>query len=443
MFDFGQSLLTMGAEEQEKMLGNATPGQQRAALEMGVGFNNRNRRETRGQARQQKRDGYHDLDRLNHVVEKENEAHDFFGKGLTDWQKGVTGSNPSKDATNLKKQFDDYESSVLSTVPDGGKRHTALAESLPKIKDTFLKQGHQFAVDKLNERSRTVLDKGLQRIAKGALGATDEKGVQAHDDAAFDLINKYVLSEAKFDEKDADAMYDKYLGYAGVEKPKPVEVPTAGEAVGHGDERQAMAAKEKVEEPPAEMPEKSSAQHAREMEEKAVDDRSSGKLAGADNDTHREKSAGTDRNTDPKPWTPDGSVEIARKYLGSADWSVDSEKDNFPSGTNKCNKFVYDALEESGAKVPLINDDRNPFTDEKYPPVATDWEDKEKEIEGWVVVDNPKTGDVASDGKHVGIVSGVETTVSASSREDKVVENDWGFRSGQAGKITFRRYVKE
>ena len=222
----------MGAEEQKKMLGNATPGQQRAALEMGVGFNNRNRRETRGQARQQKRDGYHDLDRLNHVVEKENEAHDFFGKGLTDWQKGVTGSNPSKDATNLKKQFDDYESSVLSTVPDGGKRHTALAESLPKIKDTFLKQGHQFAVDKLNERSRTVLDKGLQRIAKGALGATDEKGVQAHDDAAFDLINKYVLSEAKFDEKDADAMYDKYLGYAGVEKPKPVEVPTAGEAVG-------------------------------------------------------------------------------------------------------------------------------------------------------------------------------------------------------------------
>ena len=196
MFDFGQSLLTMGADEQKKMLGNATPGQRRAALEMGVGFNNQYKRDTRQQARQQKRDGYHDLDRLNHVVEKENEAHDFFGKGLTDWQKSVTGSNPSRDATNLKKQFDDYEQSMLSTVPKGGKRHTALADSLPKIKDSFLKQGHQFAVDKLNERSRTVLDKGLQRIAKGALGAKDEKGVQAHDDAAFDLINKYVLSEA-------------------------------------------------------------------------------------------------------------------------------------------------------------------------------------------------------------------------------------------------------
>jgi len=44
-----------------------------------------------------------------------------------------------------------------------------------------------------------------------------EDGVKAHDDAAFDLINKYVTSEAKFDEKDADAMYDKYLGYAGVD----------------------------------------------------------------------------------------------------------------------------------------------------------------------------------------------------------------------------------
>jgi len=63
----------------------------------------------------------------------------------------------------------------------------------------------------------------LQRLAKGALGAKDKKDIQAHDDAAFDLINKYVLSEAKFDEKDADAMYDKYLGYAGVEKAEAAE----------------------------------------------------------------------------------------------------------------------------------------------------------------------------------------------------------------------------
>ncbi|MDD3311013.1 MAG: hypothetical protein PHP91_02645, partial [Pseudodesulfovibrio sp.] len=193
MFDFGKSLLAMGAEEQQKALDSATPGQ-RPALErgVGVGFNNRFKGEDREQARRQKRDAYRDLDRLNHVVEAENDAHDFFTRGLADWRKGVTGKDPSGDATNLKKQFDDYEQSMLSMVPKGGRRHTALSESLPKIKDTFLKQGHQFALDKLNERSRTVLDKGLRRIAKGALGAKDEKAVQAHDDAAFDLINKYV-----------------------------------------------------------------------------------------------------------------------------------------------------------------------------------------------------------------------------------------------------------
>ncbi|MDD3311959.1 hypothetical protein [Pseudodesulfovibrio sp.] len=217
MFDFGKSLIDMDPDEQRKMLGNATSGQRKSALEMGIGFNNQNRQQ---QGRQQKTDAFHDLDRLNFTVEKENEAHDFFGKGLTDWQKGVTGKQPSRDAANLKKQFDDYEQSVLSSVPRGGKRHAALADSLPRIKDGFLKQGRQFAVDKLNERSRNVLDKGLRRIAKGALGARDEKGVQAHDDAAFDLINKYVLSEAMFDEKDADAMYDKYLGYAGVDMEK-------------------------------------------------------------------------------------------------------------------------------------------------------------------------------------------------------------------------------
>jgi hypothetical protein len=216
MFDFGKSLINMNPDEQKKMLGNATPGQRKTALEMGIGFKNQNQQ----QQRQQKRDAYHDLDRLNTIVENENEAHDFFGKSLVNWQKSVTGKKPSKDATNLKKQFDEYEHGILSNYPKEGKRHGALSETLPKIKDDFLKQGHQFALNKLNERSQNVLDKGLQRLAKGALGAGDENGIQAHDDQAFDLINKYVLSEAKFDGKDADAMYDKYLSYAGVDLEK-------------------------------------------------------------------------------------------------------------------------------------------------------------------------------------------------------------------------------
>lgn len=265
MFDFGKSLINMNPDEQKKMLDNATPGQRKTALEMGIGFKNQNQRQ---QQRQQKRDAYHDLDRLNTIVEKENDAHDFFGKGLGDWQKNVTGKKPSKDATNLKKQFDDYEHGLLSDLPKGGKRYGALSKSLPKIKDGFLKQGHQFALDKLNERSKSVLDKGLQRIAKGALGAKDENGIQSHDDQAFDLINQYVTSEAKFDEKDADAMYDKYLGYAGVAKEEPEE-PVAKAAQAEKEqlapEKVALAAEKESVEPEAGEG-KSSAQHAREME---------------------------------------------------------------------------------------------------------------------------------------------------------------------------------
>ncbi|WP_319469518.1 hypothetical protein [uncultured Pseudodesulfovibrio sp.] len=217
MFKFGKSLMTMHPEDQKTALRNATGAQRRFASEMGIGINGKySQNRQRPRQRQQKRDAFHDLDRLNHVIEKENEAHDFFGGLLGDWQKGVTGKSPSKDATSLKSQFDDYEHGILSELPKGGKRHTALSESLPKIKDGFLSQGHQFAMDKLNERSRNVLGSGLKRIAKDALGAKTDEEFQQHDDRAADLINKYVLTEAKFDEKDADVFYDQFLKDAGV-----------------------------------------------------------------------------------------------------------------------------------------------------------------------------------------------------------------------------------
>jgi hypothetical protein len=293
MFDFGNSLLTMDPDEQKKMLANRTPGQRKSALEMGIGFKNQNQRQ---QQRQQEWDAYRGLDRLNTIVEKENEAHDFFSNGLADWQKNVTGKQSARDAVNLRKQFDDYESSILSTVPKGGKRHAALTDSLPKIKNGFLKESHQFALDKLNQHTRTILDKGLQRIAKGALGSKTRDDIKAHDDAAFDLINKYVLSEAKFDEKDADIMYDKYLGYAGVEKPKPAE----GEAQKHGDRQEAIASEAKGEVAPVDEPSKSSAQHAREMEKRAEKGNASDKLAGAD------------KSYESKDWAPEERVDFAR-----------------------------------------------------------------------------------------------------------------------------------
>lgn len=280
MFDFGKSLMTMNRDEQKLALEKATPGQRNTALEMGIGFKGQSK--NTAQPRQQKRDAYHDLDRLNHIVEKENEAHDFFGKGLTDWQKGVTGKSPSKDAGTLKKQFDEYEQTTLADLPKGGKRHTALAETLPKLKDGFLKQGHQFALDKLNERSRSVLGQGLKRIAGDAIGAQDDETFQRHDDQAAELINQYVLSEASFDEKDADEFYDRFLKDAGVPSAAELAEQKAGaqppeqraqamtaESVGDDKEAQAqpMAEKEEASEQEQTLP-KSSSQEAREMEEK-------------------------------------------------------------------------------------------------------------------------------------------------------------------------------
>jgi hypothetical protein len=67
MFDFGKSLINMNPDEQKKMLDNATSGQRNMALEMGIGFN---KPKPRQQPKQQKRGAYHDLDRLNTIVEK-------------------------------------------------------------------------------------------------------------------------------------------------------------------------------------------------------------------------------------------------------------------------------------------------------------------------------------------------------------------------------------
>lgn len=51
----------------------------------------------------------------------------------------------------------------------------------------------------------------------------------------------------------------------------------------------------------------------------------------------------------------------------------------------------------------------------------------------------PRPGDVASDGDHMGIVSGTNTTISATPGQG-VVENDWGFRSCGAGNKSKTRF---
>lgn len=115
-------------------------------------------------------------------------------------------------------------------------------------------------------------------------------------------------------------------------------------------------------------------------------------------------------------------VKNAKKHDKSKKWSYEVEKDNFKSKTNKCNKFVYDILTESGASPGLPNG--NPikkFFGYGSPPTASQWADPNYDIPGWDVVSSPKAGDVVavsanfSDATgHVGIMISGTQSIGAS-----------------------------
>lgn len=160
-------------------------------------------------------------------------------------------------------------------------------------------------------------------------------------------------------------------------------------------------------------------------------------------------------------------VEAARNEVGATNWATNANRPPYPVGANKCNLFVYETANSAGYTVPQ----RTRFSlsrlqDVWYPPLAgDDWADTSANMGSWKVVTDPLPGDVVaqainySDASgHVGIVSyprdgnaGValvagssqsvtvelkRQTVSAAGHQ--IVENDWGFRSGQT--VTFRRY---
>ncbi|XP_006823485.1 uncharacterized protein LOC102808938 [Saccoglossus kowalevskii] len=132
-------------------------------------------------------------------------------------------------------------------------------------------------------------------------------------------------------------------------------------------------------------------------------------------------------------------ADNARRYIGSTEYSFGSD---YGPGPNKykCNYFVHDVLVESGASAP----ERRPsWVPGSYPISAESWGNRHETKSGWRVVgtdpSEAQRGDVAADGAHVGIVSGNDKTISASAREDKVVENDWGFRQQQLGDVIFYR----
>ena len=50
-------------------------------------------------------------------------------------------------------------------------------------------------------------------------------------------------------------------------------------------------------------------------------------------------------------------------------------------------------------------------------------------------------GDIITNGGHIGIISAQGKTISASSIENVIVENDWGWREGQRDQVKVFRYM--
>ena len=171
---------------------------------------------------------------------------------------------------------------------------------------------------------------------------------------------------------------------------------------------------------------------------------SSRSTPGTDNEAWRLKE---------KQFSPEKLVKNARADVGSDKWAP---KEINGKTYNQCNIFVADKLHETGAPVPNVGgtagtlgaengDMLNAYTGGRIggqPPSANDWH--KGKVPGYEEVTGaPKPGDIASDSKHVAIVSEEGKTVSVTSvgkERGHVVENDWGFRDHQKDEVVFRRY---
>lgn len=143
-------------------------------------------------------------------------------------------------------------------------------------------------------------------------------------------------------------------------------------------------------------------------------------------------------------------ADIAREYNRSTAWSFDKRKDNFPAGSNKCNKFVYDVTKEAGAEATVIGLDGK-----RRPPLASEWADPHTIIPQWRVLrpnEAPQPGDVAawpfhySDASgHSGIVTSVDRNghVRAIAAHQNVVGSDVSFNPSTHPKVRYRRYTGE
>lgn len=157
-------------------------------------------------------------------------------------------------------------------------------------------------------------------------------------------------------------------------------------------------------------------------------------------------SEGTKRNLNRRQQIND----TALSYDGSTLWAKNCKKDDFPEGTLKCNKFVYDVLIKVGLYVTIaVNGKERPLQ-------AREWANKGYAIKNWRVLgsdEKPKAGDVAayeSTGGgtkysgHVGFIiqRANKNDLSNISAHDNTVNSKEGqFKSEP--RLTFRRYIGE
>lgn len=144
-------------------------------------------------------------------------------------------------------------------------------------------------------------------------------------------------------------------------------------------------------------------------------------------------------------------AKTAKKYGGSTAWAYGKRKDNFPAGTNKCNKFVYDVTKEAGAPAVVIGSDGKPRA-----PLAAEWAAPRVRIPGWRVLgpnEKPQPGDVAawphhySDATgHSGVVVAVDPNghvAAIAAHYDQVGRDSTFNRSHDRPNVTYRRYIGE
>ena len=128
----------------------------------------------------------------------------------------------------------------------------------------------------------------------------------------------------------------------------------------------------------------------------------------------------------------------ARNQVGSTQFAKKAELGDWKEGKWKCNAFVIRAFNYNMLPK-VIEQKKNPFTLGLTERAYGAREFYQGKVPGFTRVEDPQPGDICADGKHVGIVSGKGRTISAS--EDRVVENDWGFRPNSPVKPRFYRYT--